>query len=296
MSKTTKFILLQASVVFNNQISFFDGKYEDTKVGRNKAFRDTIDKLIEKKIVKINPKIAEYVLLYKTKIKDDIIYCQLAKRTQMDTYNLQEDTIKKEAIDSYPPLDVFINLAQQKFAVELNTSLLTEPALESNIKNLINSLTKEFSIFINAIQDQKEFWDLVNEDDSVQEISFDLIVPNLFNATGAANDLVSDAKETLNADSVGIAFKNKTGGLKATIEAIDSFVKYSSATGSWKLKIKQAGQTKYKVIKSTNVCQKKEIESDILELVRKMDANWQVSNDVYEGLIENIIGLFNDEE
>lgn len=100
---------------------------------------------------------------------------------------------------------------------------------------------------------------MVSEDDSVQEISFDLIVPNLFNATGAANDLVSDAKETLNADSVGISFKNKTGGLKATFESIDSFVKYSSATGSWKLKIKQAGQTKYKVIKSTNVCKRLKI-------------------------------------
>lgn len=295
MSKAAKFILLQASVVFNKQMTFFE-KYEDTKEGRNNAFRDTIGKLIEKKIVKINPKVAEYVLLYKTKINDDIVYCQLAKRTQMQTYNLQEDTIKEEAIDSYPPLDVFINLTQQKFAVELNTSLLTEAALESNIKNLINSLVKDFSIFINTIQDQKEFWDLVSDDDSVQEISFDLIVPNIFNATGAANDLVSDAKETLNADSVGISFKNKTGGLKATIEAIDSFVKYSSATGSWKLKIKQAGQTKYKVIKSTNVCQKKEIESDILDLIRKMDSDCQVGMDVYNGLIENIIGLFSDEE
>ena len=295
MSKATKFILLQASVVFNRQMTFFE-KYEDTKTGRNKAFRDTIDKLIEKKIVKISPKVAEYVLLYKTKIKDDIVYCQLAKRTQMQTYNLQEDTIKEEAIDSYPPLDVFINLTQQKFAVELNTSLLAESALENNIKNLINSLVKEYSIFINTIQDQKEFWDLVSDEDAVQEISFDLIVPNIFNATGAANDLVSDAKETLNADSVGISFKNKTGGLKATIEAIDSFVKYSSATGSWKLKIKQAGQTKYKVIKSTNVCQKKEIESDILELIRKMDSNWQVTTDIYDGLIENINGLFSDEE
>lgn len=295
MSKATKFILLQASVVFNRQMSLFE-KYEDTKEGRNKAFRDTIDKLIGKKIIKINPKVAECVLLYKAKINADIVYCQLAKRTQMQTYNLQEDAIKEKAIDSYPPLDVFINLTQQKFAVELNTILLTESALESNIKNLINSLVKEFSIFINTIQDQKEFWDLVSDDDAVQEIAFDLIVPNIFNATGAANELVSGAKDALNADSVGISFKNKTGGLKATIEAIDSFVKYSSATGSWKLKIKQAGQTKYKVIKSTNVCLKKEIESDILQLIRKMDSNWRVCTDVYNGLLENINGLFSDEE
>lgn len=41
MSKETKFILLQASVVFNQQIGLFDA-YEDTKEGRNKAFRDIL--------------------------------------------------------------------------------------------------------------------------------------------------------------------------------------------------------------------------------------------------------------
>ena len=295
MSKETKFIILQGSVVFNRQISLFDEKYEDTKEGRNNAFRATIHKLQEKKVIKISPRITEYVLVYKTSISDDIIYCQLAKRTQMEAYKLSGNDIKQEQIDSYPPLDVFINLKQQQFAVELNTSILIESSIETNIKNLINSLVKEFSIFVNTVQSKKEFWDLVDDEDEIQEISFDLVVPNFFNATGDANDLVSNAKDKLNADSVGLTIKNKKGKLKAELSAIDSYVRYASQTGAWKLKIKQNGETKYKTIHSTDCCLKKTIESDLLDLLKKVDENWQVGTEVYNGLLAKLNGLFNDE-
>ena len=54
MSKNTNFIILQASVVFNQQISLFSKGYPDTKDGRNEAFRDLIDKLKAKKAVRIS--------------------------------------------------------------------------------------------------------------------------------------------------------------------------------------------------------------------------------------------------
>lgn len=295
MSKETKFIVLQSSVVFNNQLSFFGDEYEDTKEGRNKAFRDLIQKFKEKKVLKISPRITEYVLVYKITISEDILYCQLAKRTPMETYRLSENDLKQEQIDNYPPLDVFVNIEKQQIAVQLNSSILSEKSIETTIKNLLNSLTKDFSLFVNTIQDKKEFWDLIEQEDEIQEISFDLIVPNFFNATGDANELVSTAKEKLNADSVGLSIKNKKGKLKAELSAIDSYVKYASLTGSWKLKIKQAGTLKYKTIHSTDYSLQKTIETELLDLVKKTDSNWQIDTDVYSGLVERISGLFNDE-
>lgn len=85
MNKNVSFIVLQASVVFNQQLSMSSENYEDTKAGRNIAFRGTIEKLKEKKILKINPRITEYILVYKVNITEVILYCQLAKRTHMDT-------------------------------------------------------------------------------------------------------------------------------------------------------------------------------------------------------------------
>lgn len=296
MAKCVNFIVLQASVVFNQQLSLFAKEYPDTKEGRNEAFRSAVNKLITKKTVKISPKITEYVLVYKVNVTDEILYCQLAKRTQVDKYTLVENDIKQESIDSYPPLAVFINLKQQQFAVELNTKILSASSIVTTIKNLMNSLVKEYNIFFNTIESKKEFWDLVSDKDSIQEISFDMVVPNYFGATGAANDLVTKAKNTLNADSVELSIKNKKGGLKASLDAIDSYVRYSSASGSWKLKIKAKGEARYKTVSSTDCCMKKEIESDILELVKKMDDNWQIGKDVYSGLVEKLMGLFGYED
>ena len=296
MQKNVNFILLQANVVFNQQLSLFGEKYDDTKAGRNLAFRSAIEKFKAKKTVKLNPRVSEYVLVYKANITSDIMYCQLAKRTQMDTYTLTENTIKQESIDSYPPLDVFINLKQQQFAVELNTKILAASTIVTIVKNLLNSLVKDYSIFINTIENKKEFWELVSDKDAIQEISFDMVVPNFFGATGAASNLVSGAKSSLNADSVELSIKNKKGGLRASLEAIDSYVRYSSASGSWKLRIKAEGESKYRTVSSTDFCMKKQIESEILDLLKKMDDNWTISNDIYSGLVDKLNGLFDYEE
>lgn len=296
MGKATKFIVLQGSVVFNNQLSFIDKNYPDTKDGRNQAFRDTVLRIKDKKVIKINPKITEYILVYKAEISNDLVYCQLAKRTQMEAFKLSEDQIMPEEIDSYPPLDVFINLTLQQIVVELNSSILSEASIEKTMQKLINSVVSGYNIFINTIQDRKDFWALINDDDEIQEISFDLIVPNLFDATGEALDLVSTAKDKLNADSVGLSIRNKKGKLKAELTAIDSYVRYASLTGAWRLKIKQSGDSKYKKIYSTDFCLKKTIDAEILELVKKINTNWQISKDVYNGLIERIMGLFGNEE
>ena len=292
MQKNVNFILLQANVVFNQQLTLFGEQYDDTKAGRNLAFRSAIEKFKEKKTIRISPRISEYVLVYKTNITADILYCQLAKRTQMDTYTLTENTIKQASIDSYPPLDVFINLKQQQFAVELNTKILAASTIVTIVKNLVSSLVRDYSIFFNTIENKKEFWELVSDTESIQEISFDMVVPNFFGATGAAKNLVSGAKSSLNADSVELSIKNKKGGLKASLEAIDSYVRYSSASGSWKLKIKAEGETRYRTISSTDFCMKKQIESEILDLLKKMDDNWRISNDIYSGLVDKLNGLF----
>ena len=296
MSKIINFIVLQASVVFNQQLYLFGEDYPDTKEGRNMAFRNVIDKFKVKKTLKINPKITEYVLVYKVNITEDILYCQLAKKTQLDTYKLTENTIKQESIESYPPLDVFINLTRQQFAVELNTKILSASTIVTTVKNLINSLVREYSIFFNTIENKKEFWDLFSDRDAIQEIAFDMVVPNFFGVSGAANELVNGAKSHMNADSVELSIKNKKGALQVSFETIDSFVRYSSTAGSWKLKFKAEGETKYKTIYSTDYCMKKEIESDIIDIVRKMDGNYKIKQDVLSGLVEKLNELFKNEE
>lgn len=294
MGKGTSFILLQASVVFNQQMSLFGEEYEDTKEGRNKVFRNTIQKLVGKKTVKISSKNSEYVLVYSANISDDIIYFQLAKRTSVKINALVEDSFKQETVPDYPPLNVFVNLRCQQFAVELNTKILNITSIVTTIKNFINT-SKNFSIFVNTIEDRKEFWNIFSDEDSIQEVSFDMVVPNFFGVSGDAGDLVSEAKSQLNADSVELSFKNKKGGLKANIAAFDSFVRYSATSGSWKIKLKSEGESRYRTIKSTDFCIKKEIESSIIDLIKNIDGNGQVGPELVQGLVEHINNLFDTE-
>lgn len=295
MSKETKFILLRGSVVFDRQISFFDA-FERTKGGKNQAFRSVIEKLEKAQLVRSSSKNVEYLLLYKWAIGPDLIYCQLAKKTIIAAYNLENNSIKQEQMDSYPPLDVFVDLRKQQFAVELNTVIMTEEIIEKVIYRLLKSLTKNFDLFVKAIQRTEEFWDLISDKDEIKEILFDLVAPNLLNATGAANDLVTEAREELNASCVQLSFINNNGQLKATISALDSFVKYSSATGAWHMKIKRKGESKYRTIKSTDYCKKRFIETEIIELVRKMNLEGNVDGKSYQTLIQKIEGLFDNEE
>lgn len=72
MQKNINFVLLQANVVFNQQLTLFGNEFDDTKEGRNLAFHSVVEKFIEKKTIKISPRITEYVLVYKAEITKDI--------------------------------------------------------------------------------------------------------------------------------------------------------------------------------------------------------------------------------
>lgn len=296
MKGETRFIVLQASVVFNNQRSLFDDAFDDTKEGRNHAFKEAINTLRDKKIVKVNTNhTTNYILIYKMCINDDIHYCQLAKKTQVDQFNLKDYEIEKNRIDSYPPSDVFINTKLQQISVSLNMNSISEDSIEFYVEKLINCLIKDFSIFIRAIKDKKDFWNIVNCDNEIREVTFDLVVPNFFNATGDANALVSSAKSNMNADTVSLSLKNKNGKLNANMDAIDSYVRYSSKAGSWRLKIKQKGENRFRIIKSSDYNIKRSIETELLDLVKKCDENLKVDYSSYLGLIERLQEVFYEE-
>lgn len=285
------FILLQANVVFNQQCSIFD-KYKDTKEGRNDAFRDIIDIIKNKKVIKVNPRVTEYYFIYIKEIDKDIIYCQLAKKTQMERYVIEESGVKQGLIDNYPPIDVFVNLKSQQFAIEIKTGVLSNAATVSVITNLINSLIEDYNVFFNIIQDRKEFWDLVSNEESIQEITFNLVVPNFFGATEDAKLLVEGAKDEVNADRVELSFKNKKGKLKITLKSLDSYVRYASMSGDWKIKYKGYGEKKYKIVTSADCSLKKEIEEEIMNTIKE---GFNVNHEEYNILIEKIKGLFYNE-
>lgn len=293
----TNFVFIQASVVFNQQMSLFEDRIEDTKKGRNKAFRGLFDAIMEKKTIKSIANGTENLFIYRTKLNKNLLYLQLARRKKVEIYQLNnvEKDLVNVPIDNYPPLDVFVNLTTQRFAVEIKTNILSIDAIISALNSIFKRVAKQCSVYFNTVDNISDFWSAVNAQEGVKEIAFDLTVPNLFGASDAAKELVDGAKSNLNADSVSISFKNGKGGLSANIQAIDSFVKYASHAGSWKLKVKQSGDKQYKVIHSSDYSVKKSIDSNIIDLLQKVDSNGNVEPQYLDILITKIEELFADE-
>ncbi len=294
----TNFVLIQASIVFNQQMSLFDNSIEDTKEGRNKAFRQLFDTIIERKTIKAVSNGTENLIFYRIKLNKDILYLQLARRKKIDTYQL--DSIEKDLInipvDNYPPLNVFVNLSKQQFAIEHKANILSIDATISALNSVFKKVAKQCSVFFNTVDSVSDFWSVVNEQEGVKEISFDLTVPNLFGASDAAKKLVDGAKDNLNADSVSIGFKNEKGRLSASFQTIESFVKYASHAGSWKLRLKKPGDKQYKVIRSSDFSVKKSIDSSIIDLLKKVDSDGSLEPQYLDNLISFIEELFTDEK
>lgn len=293
----TNFVLIQASIVFNQQMSLFDDNIEDTKEGRNKAFRELFDTIIERKTIKAVSNGTENLIIYRTKLNKDLLYLQLARRKKIETYQLNnaEKDLINIPVDNYPPLDVFVNLAKQQFAIEYKTYILSLDAIISALNSVFRRVVKQCSVFFNTVDNISDFWSVVDKQEGVKEISFDLTVPNIFGASDAAKQLVDGAKNDLNADSISIGFKNEKGQLSANFIAMDSFVKYASRAGSWKLKIKKAGESKYKVIHSSDFSVKKTLDSSVIDLVKKVDSSGNIETQYLDNLIVFIEELFKDE-
>ena len=293
----TNFVLIQASVVFNQQMSLFEDTIEDTKEGRNKAFRQLFNVIMEKRTIKCTSSGAENLFIYKTKLNKDLLYLQLARRKKIETFQLDktEEELVNIPVNNYPPLDVFVNLATQRFAVEVKTNILSVDAIISALNSIFKRVAKQCSVFFNTVDSISDFWSVINEQEDVKEIAFALTVPNLFGASDAAKQLVDGAKENLNADSVTIGFKNEKGRLSASFQTIESFVKYASHAGSWKLRIRKSGDRQYKVIHSSDFSLKKTIDSSVIELLRKVDSDGNLESQYLDSLIIFIEELFADE-
>ena len=275
MNKLIKFIILQGSIVLKPAQNFFDTlQPEDTPKSRNIIFRGLFDEIKDRKKLEVSQRISEYIIMFHQCLHDDLLHFQLAKKTEVEIIKASEhqfDTIKE---DSYPYINLFVNLTSQRLLLELNPNIIIEDSLLNTVQKLFSNILKykNYSLYFTIIDDVKEFWD-ITKDGNIKEIEFDLIAPNggFWGNNNQAKDFAKDTKDKLNADETKIVFKNKNGNMNVSMDFLDSLVTYSSKAGSWKLKIRKDG--KQRIIKSVDFSKKVEIESTILDAIVEHSKN-----------------------
>ncbi|MPN27955.1 hypothetical protein SDC9_175389 [bioreactor metagenome] len=108
-----------------------------------------------------------------------------------------------------------------------------------------------------------------------------MTAPNFWGTSDQAKDLVQGAKDNCNASEVSVSLIDKRGKLRASMMHLDSFVKYSSSAGSWKVKYKRNG-VRY-TCNSQDSALERIIESAVIESLKT------IINKEKEGLADQLI-------
>ena len=248
MEETIEFYGFRGNIIFPNQVTLFSLGLENNSRDKNKVFTNFFEELKSSGKVDSEYQKRKYYLIFINQY-DSIIQCQLARERIFDKYEMTKEKVIGTKDQDFPFINVFVELKTQKFLIESKTTVFDNYNTCSNvIQNIMNKYLKKVdaTINVNPIVEEQKFWKFFEGDNEVKNLTFNLAVPNLFDASDDATRFLNDARDNVGASNVSLNFTNTEGKLQPNKEGIESFVKYTSAGGgTWNLKYKNKnGDTK----------------------------------------------------
>ena len=248
MEETIEFYGFRGNIIFPNQVTLFSLGLENNSRDKNKVFTNFFEELKSSGKVDSEYQKRKYYLIFINQY-DSIIQCQLARERIFDKYKMTKEKVIGTKDQDFPFINVFVELKTQKFLIESKTTVFDNYNTCSNvIQNIMNKYLKKVdaTINVNPIVEEQKFWKFFEGDNEVKNLTFNLAVPNLFDASDDATRFLNDARDNVGASNVSLNFTNTEGKLQPNKEGIESFVKYTSAGGgTWNLKYKNKnGDTK----------------------------------------------------
>ena len=248
MEETIEFYGFRGNIIFPNQVTLFSLGLENNSRDKNKVFTNFFEELKSSGKVDSEYQKRKYYLIFINQY-DSIIQCQLARERIFDKYEMNKKKVIGTKDQDFPFINVFVELKTQKFLIESKTTVFDNYNTCSNvIQNIMNKYLKKVdaTINVNPIVEEQKFWKFFEGDNEVKNLTFNLAVPNLFDASDDATRFLNDARDNVGASNVSLNFTNTEGKLQPNKEGIESFVKYTSAGGgTWNLKYKNKnGDTK----------------------------------------------------
>lgn len=238
MNKKIGFYGFRGNIEFA-EMDLFNYDLLDNSNEKNKIFANFFEQLKNKKL-ESSYDVREYMLIYIQNISDSIIHCQLARKRNFNTYELDTYKIEERKTEDYPYINVFVDTISQKFLIESKTRVFENPeTCKKIIENIMSKtlMLKNAYISLNPITSEEKFWEKVEESKKVISVEFNLNTPNWLTTANAATDLMKEIRKASGADKAKLEFSNSQVGLELDKIGINSFVEYSSeGAGNWKIK------------------------------------------------------------
>lgn len=245
MKEAITFYGFRGCIIFPKQVTLYNLGLENNPTDKNKVFVNFFEEL--EKVGKVDSKYQKrkYYLFFRKKY-NSIIQCQLARERISNKYKMTERKIIGTKDQDFPYVNIFVELKSQKFLIESKTTVFDDYNTCSNvIKNIMNKYLRKMDseIDINPIIEEQEFWKIFDENE-VKKLSFNLSVPNLFDASDDATNFLKDARDNIGARNVSLTFSNSDENLNPNKNGIESFVKYANGGGgTWNIRYKN--KTRY---------------------------------------------------
>ena len=153
--------------------------------------------------------------------RDDKLYFATLgknKTLKIPKYNTTEKKHYKKPDISSPWVTFLVDRREQVFLIEKNTSVFPKfESLSNSIQEHLNNLLVDYdlSVSIAPISSTTDFWKFVSENECLYKMNLELFMPNLFGETNkSAERILSEVKETYNANTISSQIKNTEGELK----------------------------------------------------------------------------------
>ena len=281
MRASDSFAAFRYFIVPNEQISLFDTVEEK----RNEAVTSLFEKITTEHKLTYELKGHKHILVFNRKIAKDVFLCKFSKEENITLFLEGELDIENVVNTNLPFVYLVFDIKRQIILIQLKTSVFksveaTKNKLEKCME--IEFVRYGFTVKIDEITDEANFWTFVDNSDGVIEIELELNSPNLFGGHANINEMLKLINNEYNNTQTTFKVKNEKGklSLKKLNESLQSALKYiSGGAGRWKMKYLKDGQQK-----------KAESKHNIKKIsIVKIDEN--ESNDVNKDLLEAILSV-----
>lgn len=248
---------------------------------------DIFIELIQKRIEYKNQ--SELIYVCHNKL-DNLLHAKLGRKSSIKkSIPSKNDFIEREEVD-YPNCNIIFYLDNdqnkgQVIAFEYIDSIFSNPEKQLKVfERKINESLHAFgyTLSINSIKDEKEFWKIIEENNGqIEKLSFSYAVPNLFNLKNTLSKDLKESRTKYGITNTTIELENKKG--KLNIPKDDPLIKESAEYVS-----KGGGEFKLRVVGSkTEIKSKDNVRTKTFDF--KIDSDDpSVFKDICSKIIEKI--------